>query len=345
MVDAPHDASVESGTPRQTVRMLQANPFQNRELNREVKPAGRSPLTGHILEALNLVVVWKGWLALALLVGLGLGILYLNVTPHTYRANMVFGPETNDTNSLLQAMSGSPLAALARGPLGMGGQTTPFTAFRQALISPEVGQALLNDPEIAGEIFNAGWSPTERKWHQSQGLSTTVINGLRGALGRDPWAPPSAETMMTYIAQNVTVSEIEETQLYTMSYASGSPEFAKKFLYALYRATDGTIKHRDLDKANAYISYLENQIQTVTNTEQRMGLITLLSEQEKNLMMTSVNVPYAAKIISEPSVQTSPVSPSIMTGLLQIPLVVVLLTFAGLYVFRIYLPRMRRGGT
>ena len=70
----------------------------------------------------------------------------------------------------------------------------------------------------------------------------------------------------------------------------------------VFRATNDYVRDQDRMTQRTYVNYVARNLATNTNIEQRQALASLLMQQERRLMMTEVDLPYAATILDGPTV-------------------------------------------
>ena len=85
--------------------------------------------------------------------------------------------------------------------------------------------------------------------------------------------------------------------------------FAKQFLLAVINEGNAEIRARDSRRAEKLASYVESKFKNETNRAVQDALASLLISQERFLMMTQVDLPYAAEILDGPTVSNRPTSP------------------------------------
>jgi len=268
-------------------------------------------------------------LAIACVVGLVVGVLYLNITAKSYTATMVIAPVLQDGTSPASMLGNSALSALSRNPFSQ--EVSPLDKFRQMLISNDTAAALLQQPEVLAGVYRNMWDPKARTWRHPSGPIYRISAALKSLLNRPGWKPPSAPDLKAYVVANVKVVALETNGLYSVTYSNRSPEFARNFLLALYSTADDILRSREREKTLKYINFLNNQISTVTNTDERSALITILTRQEQMLMVSGAGVPYSAVILETPQVPQKPSSPNVLVSVFVFPLLFGLIALAAIY--------------
>lgn len=72
---------------------------------------------------------------------------------------------------------------------------------------------------------------------------------------------------------------------------------------------DNSIRRRARDRASQYITYLSGQLQTARLVEHRSAIAQTLAEQERNRMMASSTLAYAAEPLDQVVTSLRPTEP------------------------------------
>jgi hypothetical protein len=285
-------------------------------------PAPENPLD--IMVLLGALASRKLVLALSTLLGLLVAIVYLHLTTHRYRADIHVLAAEDSSDGLAGVLSKvssiAPIAGLAGGAAK--GATSPFKLFLEAIYLPETSQRLAADVKVMRSVFPDLWDSEQGAWTLEAPLRRTVADGMRNLVGApvQPWRAPDARDLQRFIAGKVVVDEDSKRAIVTISFEHRDPDFAAGFLSALYRTVDDDLRRRTLDRSTRNAAYLAAKLQTVSVLEQKMALATLLSDEEKKIMLASSGAPYAAQLFGQPTVTSGPISPNplfvLLTGLL-----------------------------
>jgi hypothetical protein len=104
----------------------------------------------------------------------------------------------------------------------------------------------------------------------------------------------------------VTITPDRVTHVLTLSMDSKNPKFAVRYLNVLVQAANDFNKERDRSTILPYVNYLHQKLATENlNLAQHDAFAGLLVEQERRLMLSSVDVPYAASIQDGPNITMS----------------------------------------
>ena len=97
--------------------------------------------------------------------------------------------------------------------------------------------------------------------------------------------------------------------MWRISFRHKDPVFEMQFLTWIHKESDELVRGDALERASRQIAYIGERLRTYSITEYRQALVQLLSEQEKQMMMIQVDLPFAARIINPPTVSDVPTSP------------------------------------
>jgi hypothetical protein len=98
------------------------------------------------------------------------------------------------------------------------------------------------------------------------------------------------------------------------------------------------IRGQNRETQRRYVNYVTEAIAKNTNVDQRQALDNLLLQEERQLMMAEVDVPYAASILDGPTV--NPVNR--VTRTLAVNAILGMLIGVAIAYFRKYVPAARR---
>lgn len=236
----------------------------------------------HIIRARLYII--GGVLIGACMAGLFLGA----AIPHE-KAHMIISPASpmsgSETSSLLANDNLFALRYLAQN-IGARG-TNDFTSFEHIFDGVRVAEQLLDDP-----LIKSGLAHDRR-------LSF---------LDPDPVDTP--EELATYIQKHVRLEPVGTSSLRRMVYTHPRGDFAAYFIERIHDVTDTLIRQNVKTEAATRAAYLKQTIGTTVNPAHRQTLTTLLLEQERLLMLVSIDSPYAATVVEPASVAIKPAWPN-----------------------------------
>jgi LPS O-antigen subunit length determinant protein (WzzB/FepE family) len=254
-----------------------------------------------------------------------LGVFYLHIAERQYTVSATLAPSDAELSMLTGVSGMTELGSLSLGRIGLGlGTSDPkFSAFLQQLTSNATARALLADDRVKAAVYETTWDARTRSFHPPSGPYAEVVQLLKAALGLNPWHAPTAADMQLYLSHNVVPKEIGISELYSVSYSNKDPEFARYFLSRVLAISDNYLKQQKLARATAYVRYLDQKLQSITDVDQRQAMLRLRLQQENFLMAASVNLPFSADINDPPITPSRPTWPN--------PLIlgVIILVFGG----------------
>ncbi|MCB1532939.1 MAG: hypothetical protein KDJ35_08740 [Alphaproteobacteria bacterium] len=242
---------------------------------------------GDVLSDLWTARIWMGCAA-------AVGFLVANVflfsaTPY-YKSHMIVSP----ANPMNGAESSSLLAdenlfALRYLMQRVGaGSSSDFLRFESTYDGARVADVLLRDPKI-----RAGLSADQR---------------FAFSNAKERW---SAGELSDYIHDRVKLESVGTSNLRRLVYSHPRADFADYFLTALHQTTDDLIRQTTRKEAGQRIAHLRASVRDTNNPDHRRALTSLLMEQERLLMLASVETPYAASVVEPAAADVKVAWPSV----------------------------------
>jgi hypothetical protein len=248
----------------------------------------------------------RGWLfgLIGLVLGLVFGVYSIWATPLSYTVTIGLLP-VDSSGDVSIGDSGGALSALA-GLVGMGGGPVPkFTRFVSSLYATNVATIMDKKYDMVCRSFSCDMKT--HKWRRHDEFKTQVQRVVANiAHLPDPDAPQTARDLAAYTKAKVDMTPDRTTHVLTLSMDARDPKDAVFFLTALVHATNDFIRQEDRAVIQPYVDYINGKLATNNlNVAQRDALSSLLLDQERRLMLTSVDVPYAASIQDGPNITVS----------------------------------------
>ena len=223
-----------------------------------------------------------------------LGILNLKQSTFTYEVELQVIPIQSSKNQ--ESSKISSLASLAGISLQRSNERNIFDIYLHSLFSKSIASQLQKDSDLLKIIFKNEWSDANIQWI-TQKLSTSrkIKNWVKKLIGLPVYEPvkPGSVRLQSFIENNIRIKKVNNV---TILYLDTLDQIiAKKLLYALHQTTDNYLKKRAYDRANEYIGFINKKLSTTFQKDKRDSLIATLSEQQKELMMATSSLPYAAE--------------------------------------------------
>jgi hypothetical protein len=247
----------------------------------------------------------RGWVfgLIGMVLGAIFGVYSIWATPPTYTVSIGLLPTEGSGD--VSVGDGGALSALA-GLVGMGGGSVPkFTLFVASLNTTAVAKIM--DQRYDMVCITFGCDQKTHTWRKSTSWRAG-FNRLMAQIAhlRDPDGPRTAVDLAENTTNQVTITPDRVTHVLTLSMDSKNPKFAVRYLNVLVQAANDFNKERDRSTILPYVNYLHQKLATENlNLAQHDAFAGLLVEQERRLMLSSVDVPYAASIQDGPNITMS----------------------------------------
>jgi len=256
--------------------------------------------------------IWnaKYTLAMSLVFAIVLAVLIVIFFAKQYTSTTVLGPAESSTQQGIGASLGqfAGAASLLGVNLGSSGDTD-FVKFTTLLTSERLARALLQDKSLRTIFFPRIWVPKTQTWKKPTGVVFQIVSFLKDILGLPRWQPPVPYSLQQALALYLSITTDKVTGYVTVSFDADSPEDAANTLGKIIKAADELIRQDVKNIAAGRIVYLNNVLQKTTLQDQRDAIITILSAQEKTMMMTSADKTYAIDVIDPPTNSPKATSP------------------------------------
>lgn len=286
------------------------------------------------------------WVLVSALVGGAFALVFLNIAIPKYSATLRVSAASasGGIGGTLGQLGG--IAAMAGLDLGKGAGSaaSPFDLYVDKLRSHANAEVLARDPAVMRHIFYKEWNEAENRWQEPRNFILTLNRLMHSIAGQPlaPYQPPDADELSEYLHDKigVTAAKPKDPPLTTIYYEDRDPAFAAMLLNRAHSYADDAVRRIALRRANANSRFLTSRLAITQNVDQQRSLSEILLDQERQIMMASSSVSYAATP-SEPAVPSpDPVSPKVPTTIIAGLLVGGLAGLLGL--FGLFLSRSMR---
>ncbi len=220
-----------------------------------------------------------------------------------YLATMQVSPAPGDTGTTNLEGAGGLLAGLSGGSGAI--QVPKFIQFLYAMNSVEVAQSLDQRYDLLCRVYHGDCDAATHHWKARSGIREWITSETSRLGGfPDPnVGPRRIEDLAQYIESQVLAVQLKKADsVYAITYKNRNPQFAAQFLAQVVKATNDYIRAQNRDTQKRYVDYLSASSARTTNVEQRQAIDSLLLQEERQLMLTEVDNPYAARILDGPNV-------------------------------------------
>jgi len=213
-------------------------------------------------------------------------ILFISLAQPYYKAEMIIAPASPMNSSQLSSLLANDNLFAIRHLLQGHSNTNEFQSFEHILYGQEIAKILIQNEEIRKGV-------TIDQNYGAFGLGTfKELGKLTPAI------------LSEYLSTTIKIQPIANTSFKRLSYKHPNPQFATFMLQELHRITDQKLRNKTNQNAAIRVEYLQNAILNTKNPEHRRALTTLLMEQERLKMLSSIKQSYAAAII-EPAASSA----------------------------------------
>ncbi|MDJ0945392.1 MAG: hypothetical protein QNJ30_18130 [Kiloniellales bacterium] len=275
--------------------------------------------------------------ALALLAALTV----VNFKGPTYTASMIVAPITDDALNKVQ-FYGNSYSFSDDSPLlsGFGGgQPEEFERFIVLLHTHRVAEILEQKHQVGRILFSPLWDQERQAWNRPGGLAFRAKALARSLFGYPDWEPPRAKEVQVYLRKNLDVSPLSRGAMRSVSLSGKDPEHLAQILLWLFEETSALMREERNASLSNNINYLQDRLGQSRIDIYRESLISLLADQERELMLSQTEQPYGAVLLEAP---VPPLQPSGLEPLILLTAASLGgLGLAALLVLSVTLPRRR----
>lgn len=232
-----------------------------------------------------------------------LGFLYLQAAKPSYQSMITVVPAATGTtpgSGLLNSVAGlaSVVNAAGLGTLG----NSNVEEYMAILQSRRVADRLAKNSYVMSMAFPKDWDNTSKRFVPPDGLQGVLSHIYRTVFAVPPWHNPTGEDLQTYLVKKLNIATNPDGSIITVAFSHRNPEFSARFLYMVHSEADSIMREDAKLRSERRIAYLENLLQKTTPADQRMALIGMLSTEEQNAMLATVDKYYSASVLdmSEP---------------------------------------------
>ncbi len=258
---------------------------------------------------LRAVLAGKWFILACLGVFFLIGLVMLARTPRSYTVQLRVTPLISDQSRLTGRLSS--LANLAGLTLPQDNNAMSFELYMQTLTSRKTADALAARPGFLQKMFPREWDAANRRWVQRRGRMADARDFLKSLIGMRPaaWRPPDGARVEGVLDSVIHVSRTPYTPVVTITGDFGDPQWGKYFFSVLHSTVDDALRQKKLARSTRYMNYLEAKLAATTVSDYREALINALSDQEKDRMMASAGLSYAAEPVEPPVASSGPTQP------------------------------------
>ncbi len=263
--------------------------------------------------------LWKGkWIIIATTFIFAVGsVLYALSLPNIYKSDALLAPAESSGGGGLSKMAGQlgGLAALAGVNLGASESSQTELAV-QVLKSRQFIEAFVNKHDLLVPLMAAkSWDITSNKlvldedlYNSNSGEWLREAKGMRGSI------PTAQEAYEVFNKDTLSVTQDQESGLYTVSIAHYSPYIAQQWVNWLIEDINKVMRERAIAETSQNLAYLNTQLKKTAVTDMQSTFYKLIEEQTKSLMLAEVQEEFVFKVVDPavaPEIKFGPKRPLI----------------------------------
>ena len=232
-----------------------------------------------------LILLWakRWWIAATTIVFALAGAAWVSFSTPIYLSSTVLISASPDRNNLSGTISSAlgqlgGLASLAGGSLG--GSDTSSAEALAVLQSRQFTEKFISDFNLMPVLFY-------RKW-----------DSIRGHWKGDPKRWPTPAKAVKYFIKDVeAIVPDKKSGLTILQIRWKDRQVAADWANELVKRLNLEMRHREIEKADASVSYLEKELTTTQVVETRDAINRLIESQVKQRMLANVTQEYAFRVV------------------------------------------------
>lgn len=247
--------------------------------------------------------IWGGrWIVVAATItGLVWGIYSVATASPRFTAIVRIVPASGGESDGGAALGASNLLAGLTGGIATAGSVPKFMQFTATIHSIGVAELMDRRYGMLCRIYRGECDQKTHIWRKRKVDISAWLTAQIARLGHlpDPNGSRTTADLAGYL-RGIVADRDKLTGIVELSFIDSNPKFAAEFLSKAVTTTNDYLRGQDRDQQRKYVTYVADQVTSSTNVAQRETLSNLLLQQERKLMMTEVDTPYAATILDGP---------------------------------------------
>lgn len=249
-----------------------------------------------------------GWRTPAVFTGVAviLAIIMLARAIPIYQVDMsvVPAPSSQAENGMMNTGGVGALLGLT----GMQANTS-YNRYQKLLVSTAVAERMQRKHDMIHVVFSGLWNSQEKKWVPPQTVRGFLLGWLFKLSSVPIWTQPDVTDLANYLESTLIVVPAAQSDIVRISARHKDPAFARRLILMAHQEANEVLRDQVASRAAQQVAYLQQKLAQTSVQDYRQTLLSLLSAQEKTLMLTKTSAPYAAEILTPPVAQSQPVSP------------------------------------
>jgi uncharacterized protein involved in exopolysaccharide biosynthesis len=199
-----------------------------------------------------------------------------------YRAVTVLIPAgTERGSSALGSTLGQLGGIAALAGINVGSTDTDTEEALAVLRSRQFTESFINDEKLMPKLFAAKWDGISGRWKTTKS------------------APTPARAYRHFHRKIRSIGQDKKTGLITVQIEWTDPSEAAAWANELVRRLNEEMRLRAVSRADAYVRYLEKELESTTTVETRAAIGRLIEAQVKQRMLALVSKEYAFRVVDK----------------------------------------------
>lgn len=236
---------------------------------------------------------------------------YAIMQPDIYRAEALLVPNINSKqDSALSSIAGQfgGIASIAGISLNNNGLDRTTLAL-EILQSREFLYEFITSNDLCAKIFAAvGWSKEVNQLKYDE-VSLSALEEGKCADSTKFSNISMLSIRDKFVDENLILSKDKDSGLIKIAVEHYSPFVAKDIVDSLITSINLKMKKDDIKEASRSIEYLENELETTSNSGAQTMFYQLIEKQYQTLMLAKVRDDYVFKLLDKPVVPEKHVKP------------------------------------
>jgi uncharacterized protein involved in exopolysaccharide biosynthesis len=243
--------------------------------------------------------IWQGkWIIIATTFVFAVAAVFYSLSlPNIYQSEVLLAPTAEQKNVNLPGQLGG-LAALAGVSLGSGPGIDKTTLALEIMQSRGFLSRFIEKSDMLPLLFAVkSWDPASNEII----LDAEIYDADSKQWLRNPAPPlrakPSSQEAYKAFSEKLEISTDNTSGLVRVSVEHQSPYIAQAWVDSLVEEINIEMRQRDATEAQTSIAYLTKQLSETNIADIRSTLFSLIEEQTKTLMFTSVREEYVFQTV------------------------------------------------
>ncbi|OOZ40382.1 hypothetical protein BOW53_07880 [Solemya pervernicosa gill symbiont] len=260
-----------------------------------------------LLGLLSVFWAWKWFILLVTLLFGGGAAYYAYSLPNYYKATATLAP-LDQQGSGLAALSGQ-LGGLAKlAGVRVKGQADPTDRIIAKIESRAFIEAFIKGEGLMPELFKAQWDEKNKSWNPP---AETFLQRMKRVFNKVDLVeePTLAMGYKRFVGGKLNISKNKKNGMINLSVVDRDPARAAQWANKLVARINKQTKDDEIREIKRHVKYLEHQLLITEVLEIKEVFFSLLTEQNKKLMLSNSKKFYAFEVIDSAIETTSPFKP------------------------------------